>query len=135
MKKLLIMLLMMVGLTSINTYAQRATVWNSTGTETLVNADTSTFVLSVTAGYAGIYVQPVLTKTSGTVAGKFYTYKSNDGTNYTITADSITLANQATNTSQFSYSEPLPVYYKFVWITSGTQASVPKIYYVLRKHD
>jgi len=134
MKKIL-SLLLVIGFAITSATAQRASTIPVAAGDTTVNTDTASKVLSITAGYSGVIIQPIVSKVSGTVAGKVYLYQSLDGVNYTAATDSITLSNQATNTGLWIKSAPNPVYYKISAITSGTQSSILGVKYVARKHD
>lgn len=100
--------------------------------DSLINTDTMTHVISITAGYQSIAVSPVVTKVSGTVAGTVRIYGSVDGVNYNQ-IDSLVLSNQTTNFTIKSYT---PIYQniKVQYITSGTQTYTPKTWYILRKY-
>ncbi len=117
--------------------AQKITV-NSASVDTLTDADTLTYNVTLSAGYAALRVLPVVTRLSGTAAGKMYTYISDDGINYTLTADSLVFTNVVTNTPStgaFTYAaKDIPYYIRWVYYSSGTTALIPKTTYVLRKY-
>lgn len=135
MKKIISMLLLVIGFSITTASAQRASTIPVAAGDTTVNTDTASKVLSITAGYSGVIIQPIVSKVSGTVGGKVYLYESLDGTNYGAATDSITLSNQATNTGLWKKAAPNPVYYKISAITSGTQSSILTVKFVARKHD
>ena len=135
MKRLL--LILMVGLLAFtqSTTAQRATVFPLIAGDTLTNADTVNKVFTATAGYSALGVQPVVSKLSGTVAGKVYLWASLDGTNY-VKTDSLTLSDQTTNTTVWGKTGGVPfVYYKVQAISSGTVSAKVRVYYVERRHN
>ena len=127
-------MLLVVGFT-MTASAQRATTMPVAAGDTLVNADTTSKVIMVTAGYSGVVIQPIVTRLSGTAAGKVYLYESLDGTNYGSAVDSLTLSNQVTNTGLWKRTPPHPVFYKVTGISSGTVSELLTIKYVQRKHD
>lgn len=133
MKKFLFLAIAVLGMIT-STYAQRATLMRLTPGDTLTNTDTLYKVITVSAGYSSIAVQPVVTKISGTVAGNVIFQGSLDGSNYQD-LDTLVLSNAATNSAVFAHAPTPYVYYRVRFITSGTQSYVPRIYYVLRKHD
>lgn len=134
MKKLLFLFALVVSLT-ISATAQRATLMPLVTGDTMANTGTVTKVMTFTAGYDGIVIQPVLTKLSGTVAGTVVLYESLDGTNYKSTGDTLTLANATTNTVVWKKASPVPVYYKTITSGATTVSAVMRTYYVARKHD
>lgn len=136
MKKFISALLVIVGLiTFTNAKAQTATVFPLVSADSLTNADTVNKVITLTAGYSGIAIQPIVTKVSGTAAGTVILYESLDGTNYKSTGDTLSIANQAVNTVLWKKTSPVPVYYKVIGISSGTVVEILRVYYVARKHD
>ncbi|MBK7885477.1 MAG: hypothetical protein IPJ81_18055 [Chitinophagaceae bacterium] len=136
MKKFISIVLVIVGLFSFtNTKAQSATVFPLISADSLNNADTVNKVVTLTAGYEGIVIQPIVTRVSGTAAGTVVLYESLDGTNYKSTGDTLTIANQTTNTVLWKKISPVPVYYKVTGISSGTVVEILRVYYVARKHD
>lgn len=134
MKRILGLLLVMGLLICESSSAQRATVFPLVGADSLTNADTVTKIITATAGYDGIVIQPVVTKVSGTAAGTVILSQSLDGVNY-VPTDTLTLTNTATQTTIWSKKSPVPVYYKVVGTSSGTVVEILRVYYVLRKHD
>lgn len=117
--------------------AQRFTL-NSASADTLTNTDTLTYNVTLSAGYAALRVMPVVTRLSGTAAGKMYTYISDDGVNYTLTGDSLVFTNVVKNiraAGAFTYAaKDIPYYIRWVYYSSGTTALIPKTTYVLRKY-
>jgi hypothetical protein len=90
-----------------------------TGGGTVTNTATVNCDLVCRNFYETAVFQVINTKTSGTVAGKTYFMGSVDGTNY-IKLDSITNANQTTNTQVFTQSPPRYPYYRFQSTGVGT---------------
>ncbi|MDP4264923.1 MAG: hypothetical protein Q8941_20510 [Bacteroidota bacterium] len=141
MKNLLFILILFTGLAANAQFGIPATITNSPSTashthhgiDTCINADTITHIVTATAGYNCVTLQATTTKVSGTVAGKAYVYYGLDGTNYNL-VDSLTLADVTTNFKTFAYAPAEFVYYKIVYITSGTQKCKPKTLYLLRKN-
>lgn len=102
--------------------------------DTLVNADTTTKVIPITGGFSTISFQPIITKRTGTVAGKVYLHQSIDGTNY-IATDSLSLTDVSKNTVIWTKTPPSAGYYKITAITIGTQNSVLNLWYVTRRYN
>lgn len=71
------------------------TVSNPTGTVTNTGVDTMTYTMS--GSYTTISIQPLLTKTSGTIAGTSVLQVSVNGINY-VSTDTLTNTNVTTNT-------------------------------------
>ena len=94
---------------------------------------TVTKYLSVNAGYSSIGIQPVVTKNSGTVAGKVKLYGTIDGTNYISTGDSITLSNVTTNTAIWNVTVKPYAKYKIEAVGSGTMNALLNVWYIMRK--
>lgn len=133
MKKIIFSLILAAGLFAVGN-AQNATLLPLAAGDTVSNTGTVNKTIRATAGYSAIGVQPVLTKISGTVAGKIYLMVSLDGTNF-IKTDSITNADQTTNTTFWSKQTTPGTYYRVQAAGSGTMSAQLRVYYVLRKHD
>lgn len=98
--------------------------------DTVVNAAAVTKTMPIlTGGYAGFVTQPVITKISGTVGGTAILYSSLDGTNYVTTGDTLTLANQTTNTTLIRKAAPIATYYKWIVTGTGTMSAQVSIKY------
>lgn len=134
MKKFLSIFILVAGLV-MGANAQRASVFPLISADSLTNADTVTKILPATAGYAGVIINPVVTKVSGTGAGSVVLYQSLDGTNYSSTGDTLSLTDVAAQQAFWVKTSPLPVYYKVVGISSGTVVEILRVYYVFRRHD
>lgn len=137
MKRLFFFFVMLISLSSITSQsqAQRASLFPLVSADSLTNADTLSKVITMTAGYSGVAIQPVITKVSGTAAGTVVLLESLDGTNYKSTGDTLTLTNVTTQSTIWKKTSPVPVYYKVYAISSGTVVEIMRVYYVLRKHD
>ena len=134
MKKILFLFALVVGM--LTTQAQNSTVINGNLVDTLqTGGDTVTYTISTTAGYSAIGIQPVVTKVSGTVAGSVILYGSLDGINYVSLGDTMSLTDVATNTTLWAKVTTPYTRYRLVFISSGTQVSIPRVYYVLRRHN
>lgn len=133
MKKLILILI--IGLQGLIASAQRATLMPLVAGDTVANTGTVTKVLTFTAGYEGVAIQPVLTKLSGTAAGTVILYESLDGVNYKSTGDTLTVTNVTTNTAVWKKLAPVPVYYKVIAGGATTVSAVLRIYYLPRRHD
>ena len=123
MKKL-IFLLFTVVICSF-AYSQAAfkyTTFHPTGSYTNTGLDTMT--LTIQYGYQAVSIQPVITKTSGTVAGTVYLYYSVNGTNWVASGDSIVCTNQATNTATWYIVNKPCRYFKIISTGSGTMVAV-----------
>jgi hypothetical protein len=129
MKKLLLALVVLI---SFSVSAQTTQSVSFSGADTLTNADTivKNITLSTTAN--GIILQPVVTRVSGTAAGKVVLLQSIDGTNF-IRTDSIAFTNVVTNTAFITKSQPLAPYYQLQFISSGTTVLWPQLWYFVRK--
>jgi hypothetical protein len=133
MKKILILMFVIIGF--LQSQAQRATVFPLVSADSLTNADTVSKVITLTAGYSGIAIQPIVSKVSGTGAGTVVLYESLDGSNYKSTGDTLSLTNVAAQSTIWHKTSPVPVYYKVTGISSGTVVEILRVYYVARKHD
>lgn len=133
MKHFIFLLAVVIGL-STTTRAQNATLMPLMAGDTLNNTDTLYKVVHATAGYSTIAIQPVVTKISGTVAGNVILQVSLNGVNY-VNTDTLALSNQATNTQAWGKITTPFRFYRLQFITAGTQSYIPRIYYVLKKHD
>lgn len=97
---------------------------------------TVTKYLTLTAGYSTVSIQPVVTKTSGTVLAGVKIYGTIDGTNYVLigaVSDSLACTNQTTNTKIWSITNcPYPKI-KIVGQGYGTMNALLTVWYVARK--
>jgi hypothetical protein len=131
MKKVLMSLAMLLGVTCA--YAQPSYSVPFTGADTLTNADTVVVNLTLSNILDGIILQPVLTRVSGTAAGRVVLTQSINGVNF-IRTDSISLSNVVTNTAFISKAGPVAPYYRIEFISSGTTVLVPQLWYFQRKN-
>lgn len=130
MKHFILMLLLSTAL--VTAKAQSAYLLPSTAADTLSNADTIVKNIDIPAGLSGVILQPVITRVSGTAAGKIVLSQSIDGANF-IATDSVTLSNAVTNTAFITKTAPNALYYRITFISSGTTVLWPRLYYLLRK--
>lgn len=130
MKKLLFLLVVLFS--ALLAYAQPTQRVEFVGTDTLTNADTIVKNLTLSTTANGIILQPVITRVSGTAAGKVVLLQSVDGTNF-IRTDSISLSNVVTNTAFITKSQPLAPYYRVEFVSSGTTVLWPQLWYFIRK--
>lgn len=135
MKKVFMLMLLVVGLV-INATAQRVKTMSLAEGDTAVNTGTSAKVLpQLTAGYAGVAVQVILTRNSGTAGGSLVVQGSNDGTNYTTIGSAYTPSNSASQSTMFYISEPLPAFVRTLLTGTGTMSVTQTVKYILRAHD
>jgi hypothetical protein len=129
MKKLFVSVLL---LTALGSKAQVSQI-EFTSADTLTNADTIVKNITISNSTEAILLQPVITRLSGTAAGKVVLLQSVDGTTF-IRTDSITLSNVVTNTAFISKVSPVAPYYRIEFISSGTTALIPRLWYYQRKN-
>ncbi len=99
-----------------------------------LNATTvyATFTMNYPVDVLSMHI--VQTKTSGVVAGTVLAQASLDGTNYNdISTDTLTLANQTTNSKLWTFSKASYKYYRLKITTTGTQLSRPVAKYFTRQ--
>jgi hypothetical protein len=113
-------------------YAQPAYSVSFIPADTLTNADTVVKNITLSTTLNGIVLQPVVTRISGTAAGKMVLLQSIDGTNF-IRTDSVSFTNVVTNTAFISKSQPTALYYRVEFISSGTTKLWPQLWYLSRK--
>jgi hypothetical protein len=101
--------------------------------DTITNTGTANKVLTTTAGYDLVSIQPVITKTSGTVAGNVVFYGTLDGINYVATGDTLKCTDQTTNTKIVTFDKAKYGAIKIVYTGVGTMVARWKVWYVLRK--
>ncbi|HXS55731.1 MAG TPA: hypothetical protein VN726_06380 [Hanamia sp.] len=87
------------------------TASNPTGA--ILNTSSDTMNFSTAKSYSVVAIQPVVTKATGTMAGKSYLYTSLDGVNYVIN-DSLVLGNVTTNSNIWVKANPPYVYWRIV---------------------
>jgi hypothetical protein len=113
-------------------YSQAAISVPFVGVDSLINADTVVKNITLSSSLNGVIFQPVITRASGTAAGKVVFAQSIDGVNY-IPTDSITLTNILTNSTLVSKSTPVSTNWRITFISSGTTALWPQLWYLPRK--
>jgi hypothetical protein len=131
MKKVLMSLAMLLGVSYA--YSQPTYSVPFTGADTLTNADTVVVNLTLSTVLDGIILQPVVTRVSGTAAGRVVLTQSINGVNF-IRTDSVSLSNVVTNTAFISKAGPVAPYYRIEFISSGTTVLVPQLWYFQRKN-
>ena len=99
---------------------------------TSTNADTAYAAFNLVGFYNIVTAEAVITKVSGTAAGKVYFAGSLDNTNFDL-LDSLTLTNITTNFKHFKLTSSPYYYYKLIYRPSGTQTSTFVGKYVARK--
>jgi hypothetical protein len=129
MKKLLLALVVLI---SFSASAQTTQSITFVGVDTLTNTDTVVKNLTLSTTANGIILQPVVTRVSGTAAGKVVLLQSIDGTNF-IRTDSIAFTNVVTNTAFITKSQTLAPYYRVELTSSGTTVLWPQLWYFIRK--
>lgn len=113
-------------------YSQAAISIPFVGVDSLINADTVVKNITLSSSLNGVIFQPVITRASGTAAGKVVFAQSIDGINY-ISTDSITLTNVLTNSTLISKVTPVSTNWRITFISSGTTALWPQLWYLPRK--
>lgn len=131
MKRIILSLGMLLGVTCA--YAQPSYSVPFAGADTLTNTDTVIVNLTLSTILDGVILQPVLTRVSGTAAGKVVLAQSINGVNF-IRTDSVALTNVATNTFFISKAGPVAPYYRVEITSSGTTVLVPQLWYFQRKN-
>src|SRR4051812_30981970 len=141
MKKLIALLMLTFGLfvlTKQTAHAQNATLFPLIAGDTLTNTDTLYKTISVTAGYAVMGVEVDVTKISGTIAGNLVLMGSLSGGNYTpVQGDTVAVLGNTTGTAVYRFKRLAPevTSYRLLFISSGTQSYVPRVYYTLKKYN
>lgn len=113
-------------------YSQAAISLPFSGADSLVNADTVVKTITLSSSLNGVIFQPVITRASGTAAGRVVFAQSIDGINY-ISTDSLTLTNVLTNSTIISKTTPVATNWRITFISSGTTALWPQLWYLPRK--
>lgn len=131
MKKLILLILLIFTLcivTTSTTYAQPKQLWSVKAGDSLINTDTLVKYFNLTDDYASVVISQKVSKVSGTVAGTIHLYSSNDNSNWEV-RDSLVLADQATNVKNWRFTAPADYYWKIEYISAGTQAYIPRVYF------
>ena len=110
-----------------------------TTSDTLTNADTTTYVLRVKGTQLGDYnFKAGYDHVSGTAGGTLIMSQSIDGVNYfSESGDTITLSGitaDGVDTEVINKVKFLYPYAKFTWTQSGTAVIVPKIYVYTKQY-
>ena len=130
MKQIILAVILILGFNYC--YAQPAYLAPTSGADTLTNADTTIKSITLANSLNGIILQPVVTRVSGTAAGKAVLLQSVDGVNF-IRTDSIAFTNVVTNTGFIIKSQPTALYYQVHFISSGTTVLWPQLWYLPRR--
>lgn len=135
MKKLFSLLFLSVMLLANLDSSAQLTLTASSNTNTNAVSQTHTATLAGEVNNFDIMtIQLVGTKVSGTPGGTAILYGSIDNTNYTaIGADTLTIANQTTNSKYWTVNKTYYKYYRVVVTTTGTQVSTWVAYLLGRK--
>lgn len=96
---------------------------------------TVTKYLTLQGGYQSVSISTIVTKVSGTIAGKVYIAGTIDGTNYSAALDSMTLSNVAVNQKNWLITGNPYWKYKIWGVGSGTMNGVLTAWYLVRKHE
>lgn len=108
---------------AVSTQAQVSfsqTASNPTGAISNSSVDTMNFSFSNPVYYGVVGIQPVVTKSAGTMAGKAYLFGSVDGVNHVLIY-SLALTNNTINTTVWKQTAPV---YKAYRITVGGATTV-----------
>lgn len=109
------------------TFAQSPVTTMTGSGDTLVNTTPDYVTIAPSIFYDQVSFQAKVTKISGTVAGYAVIQGSNDGTNYKdLNTDSLSLANQTTNTKIWVLAYNSHSYYRIKYVGVGTLSA--KIY-------
>ena len=134
MKKFLFLSAFIIALCTTGAQAQTRMTASA---DTNIDATTTTHTANLAGDlntFETITIQAVGTKVSGTVAGTAILYGSIDGTTYhAIGADTLTLANVATNSKIWTLDKTRYKYYRVSVATTGTQKSVWKVWLLGRR--
>lgn len=121
MKKFTLLILITTILLSFASYSQSSFVGTpSNPTNAIVNTSTDTLKISVSKGYQSLSIQPVIVRSSGTMAGMARLFYSVNGTGY-IQTDSVTLSNAA---SQYTIWQIVNKPARYLMITIGGATTV-----------
>lgn len=131
MKRVILSLGLLLGVTCA--YAQPSYSVPFTGADTLTNTDTVIVNLTLSTILDGVILQPVITRVSGTAAGKVVLTQSINGIDF-IRTDSLVLSNVAKNTSFITKTGTVATYYRVEITSSGTTVLVPQLWYFQRKN-
>lgn len=101
--------------------------------DTLTNADTTTYTVSIQGVKTQLAIQANVLKISGTVNAKMYIYASVDGTNYSTAAiDSIVCSDASANYVKVLSTVPYQKL-RLRWLSTATQSLSQRTYLLYRK--
>jgi len=130
MKKFISLLTLMFAFIAIS--SGQAIAMTGSG-DSLSNTASKSCTFRAVGTPTSVSIEYVLTKASGTVAGKTYLYGSLDGVTY-VAIDSMTATNQTTNAKIFIVTSPKAyVYYKTTHTGVGTMKVYLKALILVRK--
>lgn len=131
MKKLIFMLFAFVAL-AISTPIQ-AQVIDMGDQDTITNIDTAEFTKSISKDYFKLYsIQPIISRTSGTLDGRIVITGSNNDTNY-VYVDSVAIVNGATFSNLFNVTTTQYKHYKVTVYQEGTAVSRCRVLMYFKK--
>lgn len=113
--------LILIAVTALFALGLNAQVLMTGSPATITNTTPASVTKEVTGVSSSVSVQFVVTKVSGTIAGKAYVQVSLDGTNY-VSIDSMTLTDVATNSQTTEIADNPYRFYKVQVVGSGTMA-------------
>ncbi len=144
MKKILFAFLILTCLFSCNDLKAQYSLLIPSADDTLTNADT-TYAIQQIKGDGQVTIFAGLKRVSGTVAGTAKLYVSNTSatSDYKLWSATDTLVGStATSTADAlqywviggssTYSSHPYVWYKIMWITTGTSVTIPRANYIIR---
>lgn len=113
-----LVVIMLIGYAASAQSSFSHTTYNPTGSITNTGVDTMTYQTS--ASYTHVTIQPVYTRTSGTLAGIVKSYYSVNGSTYIWSGDSLILSNAATNSPGVFNYQNTSRYWRLITTGSGT---------------
>ncbi len=115
MKKIILLCIVSCALlASYTAKSQAAFVGTTTNpTRAILNATADTALYVTNGSYSVTTVKVIVTKATGTMAGKAYIWSSPDGTNYTV-RDSVSLTNVTTNYLEKDYTGGIRKYWMVI---------------------
>lgn len=138
MKKIIFLLFMAVAMFTLPSVTNKAQAQDAEGwfaaLDTLTNADTTTYTLTVTGAKHNVSFQTNVTKISGTVGGTINVYGSVDGTNFLTTAiaTQLTITNGSANYG-FTFGDNRYKKYRIVIINAAGGVCSQRTWYMYRR--
>lgn len=119
----IMMIMLVAGASAQQAFNQTAT--HQSGTVTNTGTDTMTITFTNPGQYYNIVtIQPLVVKTSGTIAGYAILYASGNGVDYTATGDTLLLTDIARNTVRWSKTGLAVKSYRILVTGSDTMVGV-----------